>query len=322
MKSSIIKNLFSFFKLSAAQRGEALKPIDLRTWIIHGISEFIGTIFISMGLAGLSIYVGHHTVEHWGLLSDGLVGFFAGFVVVGLCLFIFLRWSCDLNPIVTITRYLKGLHNGWYASYKIFIQVLGSFAAGGIILLIGHFTSSNDLPNAPINALASAKKTFLTEVSTIEPSMGLGVVVIFFTEVFISAILLFSIFSPTIHSKYRDFMILFIISMSVWLGIFGGSAAINPARGLAQQLPTLFLAAAQNENALKIINEVSVATITMILGDLFSTVFYVFMQGFNEHYFNPMLHKIILYKNNHAKSMISSNDFKKLYNKDEDQKDK
>ncbi|MCU9940027.1 hypothetical protein NW739_04925 [Mycoplasmopsis felis] len=54
-----------------------------------------------------------------------------------------------------------------------------------------------------------------------------------------TAVLLFPIFSPNINGKYRDLFIMFIISMSVWMGILGGSAAINPFRGLAQQLPLL-----------------------------------------------------------------------------------
>lgn len=306
----IIAKLFSFFKLTPKQREHALKPKDTRTWIIHVISELIGTIFISLGLAGLSTYIGSYTIEEHFLFLNVLVGFFAGFVIVGLCLFIFLRWSCDLNPIVTITRYLKGINNGWYAIYKIVIQVIGALIAGAIILGVGKAAStvSDDsllLPNKAIDAFGSASKIFETFRPTTEQGKffgGLGV--IFITEVFVSLILLFSIFSPTIKSKYRDFMILFIISMSVWAGILGGSAAINPARGLAQQLPSLYLFG-QITNP-QVAKSLIWSTIIMILGDLFATFLYVFLQGFNEYYFNKMIHKVILYKNNWVNSMVTN----------------
>ncbi|UUM20027.1 MULTISPECIES: aquaporin [unclassified Mycoplasma] len=320
MKFLFFKKIFSHFKLTHKQKANALLPIDIYTWIIHGLSEFFGTLILSLGLAGLSINVSGHTVEKWALLSNGIVGFFTGFIILALCLLIFLRWSCDLNPIVSITRYLKGLHNGWYTSYKVFTQFLASIVAGAIIFVIGSSINPNGLANTPIDAYQSAQKNFLVEISTIKPSLNLGITVIFFTELLMSLILLFGYFSPIIKEKYREFMILLLISMSVWLGLLGGSVAMNPARGLAQQLPTLFLYTNSNIAADKIINSVAIATVTMILANLLSSVVYVILQGFNNHYFNPFLHKIIKFKNHHSKSLISNNDLKKLTNSDKEQK--
>ncbi|UUD35915.1 hypothetical protein NPA08_03015 [Mycoplasmopsis citelli] len=316
-----LKKLFSFFKLTASQKEHALRPIDIHTWITHGISEFFGTLFLSLILAGLSIYVSNYTIQSWSLLSQGLVGFFSGFIVLGTALVIFSRWSCDLNPIISITKYLKGQNNGWYASYKIFMQFLAAFVAGAIILAIGNATSSSDLPNAPINAYISAQQTFLTQISNLKPSINLGIIVIFFTELVICLILLFGYFSPIIKEHYRYFMLLFLYSALIWLGILGGSQAANPARGLAQQLPSMFLYAADNTNASKVINTVAISTVTMLLAELISTALYVFLQGFNEYYFAPFLHKIIKFKNNHHKTLITNKDFKILCEyPEEDQK--
>ncbi|MHA3786188.1 aquaporin [Mycoplasma sp. HF14] len=238
---SFFKELFSFIKLKATERGDAEKPADVRTWIVHGLAEFFGTILISLGLAGVSIYTSSgYTAEEY-LLHPIIVGFYAGFIVVGVCLFLFLRWSCDLNPSVTIYRYLNGRNNGWYASYKIFIQALGAIAAGAIIYGLGKASApSHYISNAPITAINAANKSFLDYSNASRGQLlAAGSVWIFFVELVMTSILLFPIFSPNINNKYRDLLIMFVISLSVWMGLLGGSAAINPARGLAQQFPIL-----------------------------------------------------------------------------------
>lgn len=332
------KGFFSFFKLTKERRENAEKPKDLRTWIVHGISEFIGTIFISLGLAGLSIYVSKAgqtplVIEEY-LIHPIIVGFFAGFIIVGLCLFIFLRWSCDLNPSVSFFRYLNGTNNGYYTIYKISIQVLGAICAGLIIYGVGSLTAPTitlksgeivkTIANAPIDALSAAKKAF-EPVKNV--SLTSGTLWVFFVELVMTAVLLFPIFSPNINSKYRDLFIMFIISMSVWMGLLGGTAAINPARGFAQQLPTLFFH--QNSESLgahavlkgfgdantgqsDLITlsstswtSVVCATAAMILGDLLAPVFYIFVQGVTEKVVNPMIVKIIGYKNYKALNMES-----------------
>lgn len=291
--------IFDFFKFTKKRRQNTQEPANKQTWIKHAISEFIGTIFISMGLAGLSIYVGNKQIENLFLLHYTIVGFFAGFIVVGLCLFFFLRWSCDLNPAVTLTRYLNGTNTGRYALMKFAMQVLGMFAAAGIIYAIGINTSTKGMPNSPILANDAAGKAFDNVKSD---DVMAGSTWIFFTELVMTAILLFPIFSPNINDKYRDLMIMFIISLSVWMGILGGSAAINPARGLAQQLPYLFNAASTGAT---VSNSFIGGTIAMTLGSSLAPVFYLFIQGITQKYVNPFVVYCIKFKNNRNNNMTT-----------------
>lgn len=291
--------IFDFFKFTKKRRQNTQEPANKQTWIKHAISEFIGTIFISMGLAGLSIYVGNKQIENLFLLHYTIVGFFAGFIVVGLCLFFFLRWSCDLNPAVTLTRYLNGTNTGRYALMKFAMQVLGMFAAAGIIYAIGINTSTTGMPNAPILADVAAGKAFDNVKSD---DVMAGSTWIFFTELVMTAILLFPIFSPNINDKYRDLMIMFIISLSVWMGILGGSAAINPARGLAQQLPYLFNAASTGAT---VSNSFIGGTVAMTLGSSLAPVFYLFIQGITQKYVNPFVVYCIKFKNNRNNNMTT-----------------
>ncbi|MCU9938391.1 hypothetical protein NW066_03495 [Mycoplasmopsis felis] len=136
-----------------------------------------------------------------------------------------------------------------------------------------------------------------------------------------TAVLLFPIFSPNINGKYRDLFIMFIISMSVWMGILGGSAAINPFRGLAQQLPLLvfedlsngteqikkmvdtFSSEANFDGAKLYYNSVVSATISLMLGGILAPVFYLFVQGITQRWINPFIIKVISYKNYKSEHM-------------------
>ncbi|QGZ97363.1 hypothetical protein GE118_00915 [Mycoplasma sp. NEAQ87857] len=324
---TFFKSFFSFYKLTKERRENAQKPKDLRTWLIHGVSEYIGTILLSLALAGLSIYVGKEVIEEY-LLHPIIVGFYAGFVAVGLVLFIFLRWSCDLNPSVSLFRYLNGTNNGYYTIYKIVIQFLGGITAGFIIYGIGHATSGVGIENSPIDALGAAKKAFST--TTNHSSLTAGVAWIVFVELVMTGVLLFPIFSPNINNKYRDLFIMFIISMSVWMGLLGGTAAINPARGLAQQIPALVfhnsgghafnaIASANpdlgfgipGDSLTKYANEeyfkgVVLGTAAMLIADLLAPVFYIFVQGLTQNLVNPLVVKIINYKNYKSQNMTTS----------------
>ncbi|VEU58480.1 aquaporin [Mycoplasmopsis gallinacea] len=333
--------IFDFFKLAKEKRANAQKPKDLKTWIIHGFSEYFGTITISLLLAGLSIFVtSEKVIEHF-FLHPIIVGFYAGYIAVGIVLFIFLRWSCDLNPSVTLTRFLNGTNTGWYTLYKLFIQVLGAITAGLIIYGVGLLTTKHaqGLPNSPIDAYNAFEKSWSlienAEKLPYETKVSIGSVWIFFIEMVMTAILLFPIFSPNINDKYRDLMIMFIISLSVWMGILGGTAAINPARGFAQQLPILIhqsgkegayisksitnvLGEGKTETVTKTLvswtqfsTSIKSATIAMIFGDLMAPVFYLFVQGITQKYVNPFVVKVIAYKNFKAQNMVRNSEVNK-----------
>ncbi|WP_051590830.1 aquaporin [Mycoplasmopsis felifaucium] len=307
--------MFNFFKFSKKTREHAEQPKNGKTWTIHMLSELFGTIFISLGLAGLSLYVNGKALEHWFLLHNIIVGFFAGFIIVGACLFIFLRWSCDLNPAVTIYRWFNGTNTSKYAIAKIAIQMVGAVVAGLIIYGLGLLTNGGNASNAAISAANSANKDFLAFNNTGKQALIGGSLWIFFGEMVMTAVLLFPIFSPRIDSKYRDVMILFIISLSVWLGILLGSAAINPARGLAQQVPDLFFGFKTQSTASKyftsqnmMLTDLLLATFMMMLGDICAPFFYALVQGFTEKYFVNFVNNTIAFKNNKRQNMISNFD--------------
>lgn len=312
-------SIFKYYR-GSKNRNLAEQPKNKKTWIIHLISEFIGSIWISLGLAGLSILVNGTALETKFLLHNIIVGFFAGFIIVGSCLFIFGRWSCDLNPSVTIYRWLNGTNTTKYAILKIIIQMLGGIAAGLIIYGIGYSTNngaSGNASNLAISSTVSANKDFLSFNNQGDQALIGGSLWIFFGEMVMTAILLFPIFSPRFEAKYRDLMILFIISLSVWLGILLGSAAINPARGLAQQVPDLFFGIKSGSSANKQVisgnldsnkqmADLLSATFMMILGDLCAPLFYAIVQGFSDLYVNPFVNRVIGFKNFKSQNMIKN----------------
>ncbi|WP_246051793.1 aquaporin [Mycoplasma nasistruthionis] len=335
-KSTLAK-VFSPFKLTEAKRQNAEKPKDAKTWMIHGLSEYFGTILISLLLAGLSTFVTKDRVIEEYLIHPIIVGFYAGFIAVGICLFLFLRWSCDLNPAVSIFRYLNGTNNGYYTSFKIFIQILGAFTAGAIIFGIGKIGNPEGLSNLPISAVNSAAKVFppfkpaTGNPANISSAISAGTAWIFFIEMIMTGVLLFPIFSPNINNKYRDLMIMFIISLSVWMGLLGGTAAINPARGFAQQFPALLsLSTEGGVNHLgshigvanygfadglaakgHVFQSIIYGTVAMILGDLLAPVFYLFVQGLTKTFINPFIVKVISFHNYKSQVMEKPSDYNK-----------
>ncbi|MEE3928062.1 aquaporin [Mycoplasmopsis ciconiae] len=308
-KMEVKHSVFEFFKYKKEDRKYAQEPNAKKYWYIHALSEIIGTVFLCLGLAGLSIYVKGQQIEHLFLIHNVIVGFFAGFIIVGLCLFIFLRYSCDLNPAVTLLRWMNGTNTTKYALMKIAMQIVGLVLAVGIIYGIGSATTNaNDLVNNPIQALKSTEKLFENfQPISHNAKLVTGGFLIFFIELVMTAILLFPIFSPNINNKYRDLMILFIISMSVWMGILGGTAAINPVRGLAQQLPTLVFQNNLLANK-QILESVIIGTVAMVLGDTLAPVFYLFVQGITQKYVNPFIVNTIKFKNNRNEHMRDFSD--------------
>lgn len=313
--------MFKFFKIKSIDRLNANEPQSKKAWAKHLISEFIGTIWISLALAGLSILINGKPLEKFFLLHNVIVGFFAGFVVVGSCLMIFARWSVDLNPSVTLYRWLNATNTSKYAFTKILMQIAGAIVTGILIWVIGYFANGKNASNLAISTLAAAEKDFL-EFNNLKKSKPIvaissGTAWIFFGEMVMTAILLFPIFSPRIEDKYRDLFIYFIISLSVWMGILQGSAAINPARGFAQQIPDLFFGIKEQSTSMSALNgtmwandkkvaqyDLIFATLAMVLGDLCAPFFYAVVQGLTEKYFNNWNNNIINYKNKKMQDYI------------------
>ncbi|UUD36710.1 MIP family channel proteins [Mycoplasmopsis californica] len=291
--------MFSFFKFK--NRQDAKQPNSVVNWVKHLGSEFFGTIWLSFGLAGLSILIEGKTVEAH-MVHNLLVAFFAGFIVVGFALMAFLRWSCDLNPAVTIYRWLNGTNNTSYALAKIATQFVAAIITGLIIYGIGNATNNGLAANEAISALGAANKDFIENNND---NLAAGASWIFFGEMVMTAVLLFPIFSPNVKDEYRDLIIMFVISLSVLFGMLLGSAAINPARGLAQQVPDLFFGIKGGSKAGIYTGgdfdlakkDLVVATVMMMAGGAMAPVFYAFVQGVTMTYINPLVAKAIKFKN-------------------------
>lgn len=287
--------IFEFFKVTKKQRENVQEPKNAKTWLIHGISEFIGTFILTMGLAGLSTVAKKDgtEIEHF-FGHPVLVGFYAGFGVVGFVLFVFLRWSCDLNPSVTLYRMFNGTNTYRYGIYKIVIQFVSAILAGLLIYVLGH---AHDAPNGVANHAVTLEgvASKLKGWEGAQTDNGVMTLVIFGAECVLVMVLLFTIFSRSINEKYRDLMIMFIISIDVYMGMVAGTATLNPARGLAQQVPGLFFGHEVGHAASATSLELS--TLGILLGGLFAPFAYLFIQGLSEHYINPMIKKIIGFKN-------------------------
>lgn len=306
----MLKKLFKFYNLKHDPKiRHAEEPKDLITWIKHGFSEFIGTFVLSLALAGLSTVVASGTgkeakvVEEF-MVSPILVGFYAGFIAVGFVLIVFLRWSCDLNPAVTITRMLRGTNTYRYGFYKIFIQFLGALLAGLVIWAFGHLADATKDGDRVYNHAISARNVY---DKILKPAQGIGHklikggVAIFAIETVITSLLLWPIFSPTISEKHRDWIIMLSISMTVWMAILGGSAALNPARGIAQQFPAIF--SGHHAGNLESNADLMTSTLSMEVGTFFGPFFYLFMRGFVSSYLNPIVHKMIAFRNTRTSNM-------------------
>ena len=299
-----MSKLFSYFKVGTKNRKKAEQPKDLMTWLVHGASEFIGTIVLSLGLAGLStVATSDGKVAEAFFPHEAMVGFYAGFIVVGFVLVVFLRWSCDLNPAVTLYRWVNGTNKTNYVMYKLAIQFVAGILAGLAIYGMGKThgaeyssTIHDVVTNHAITLHGAGKGTFFYQPNNVGRAF-----IIFAVEFVIMMILLFSVFSESINNKFRDLMIMFIISMDVWMGILGGTAAINPARGLAQQVPGLFFG--HHAGNAESLNDIRYATLAMELGCLLAPFGYAFIQGATTHYINPMVIGAIKFKNNRTDNM-------------------
>ena len=293
--------LFKFFAFSKSKRELAEQPKNKVILIKHGLSEFFGTFLLAIALAGLStIVAGTDQAFEFYMLHPVIVGFYAGFVVIGSLLMIFLRWSCDLNPAVTITRILKGTNTVKYGLFKIVIQFIAAIVVGLIIYALGKF-GNGEASNHAITSTGVASKTFAVSHLGWTKTVAAGASWIFVIELLVTSILLFPVFSLSISDKYRDFIIIFIISMSASIGIMSGTATLNPARGLAQQVPGLFFGHAAG-NA-KSASDIITATIAIEAGTLFAPFFYVMCQGLLTEYINPVFLKIIKFKNYRSANM-------------------
>lgn len=220
------------------------KPTTKKVWVIKLLSEFFGTIFLiwMIGLLGVSfngtkfefILSGNSN----SYVSHLAIGFWVAFDIL-ICLFVFSRWSCDLNPAVTLYRMLSKGNTLKYGFSKIAVQFLAAFAAAGLILLtqyVSGMTSGNpadyatgSLKNHNWSAFPASKDIGATNGGSLARHF-----IAFFGEMAGVTILLWTVFSKSIkNSAVRDLIIIMVIGFGVAALLEIGAVGWNPARTFA-----------------------------------------------------------------------------------------
>ena len=289
-KNSTIKNktsIFMFINFGSKRKKEMLySPTEKQDWIMHMFSEFMGTLLISMAFIGLAtiMHNGHAVVEY---MYNKLVVVAYAVLVPIILLAIFLRWSCDINPSVTVYRMIHGTNSVKYGLLKILFQFLGGIVAG---CFLWWFTTN------PVHSAIDATKNIglftlgWLSNGTHKLSLAGGFFWELFAETIMTMVLLWGVFSRGISDKYRDITIAFGIGCALGVGFISGeSLAMNPARGIAQQVPAIFTGTANGG--------IWITSLALLLTGITSPFLYAILQGIVEEWITPMLSIVIAFKN-------------------------
>ena len=232
---------------------KAYTPSGRASWTSKLSAEFLGTIFLSwmIGLLGVTF----SGVKFESLISFGsdswisrlTVGWWVALDVL-ICLAVFSRWSCDLNPAVTTYRMLSGQQSKKYGFIKIGVQIVAAFVAGALILgtqELAHYVSNNpkDDAYAPLESIKAItgygsnmsaftiddRPGFLDGKSDVTKHL-----MAFMGEFFGAFILMWPIFTKSIKSAaLKDLLIVVTVGFGVAALIELGTVGWNPARTLA-----------------------------------------------------------------------------------------
>ena len=283
------KSIFQIFKFGKSRKKENLyTPSDARTWITHLLSEFFGTFLISIGLAGLTIVMPNNKMPVEYMKHEIIVGIYA-FGLVLFLLIIFLRWSCDINPTVSVFRIINGTNSVQYGLAKITIQFLGGFVAGVMVwaltqnsILSGIDATKNNLGVFELGKYSNS------HVPLSKPFAFFWELLV---ETFMIIVLLWSVFSKAINERYRVLIISLAISSVLMAGFVssGNSLTMNPARAMASQIPAI-LDGQINHGGLLI------TTIALLLTGITGPFLYALIQGYSISYGNDLLLKAISFK--------------------------
>lgn len=225
-------------------------PSTKMSWATKLGAEFIGTIFLTWMIALLGVTFDGTKFEF--LISFGAKGWASRLVIgfwvaadVAICLAVFSRWSCDLNPAVTSYRWLSGQNSWKYATAKLATQFIAAFVAGGVIVATqatSHAVSGNakDAIDAYGNGYGSVWSAFTVSdrppfIETLAGNtLALKHVLAFVGEFLGVLILLWPIFTKYIKSPaLKDILVVMIVGFGVAALLEMGTVGWNPARTLA-----------------------------------------------------------------------------------------
>lgn len=218
------------------------EPNNRRAWMIKLFSEFFGTIFLTWMIGLLGVTFGGIKFETLlsgngdDYLSNLTIGFWVALDIL-ICLFVFSRWSCDLNPAVTAYRIISKGNTRKYGYSKIAVQFIAAFAAGGLILLTQYISSQ--VSGGEYDGIYSDKNTWSAFRANEAPgptdsNSFARHIVAFLGELAGTIILLWAIFTKSIKSPaVHDIVIVMIVGFGVAALLELSTVGWNPARTLA-----------------------------------------------------------------------------------------
>ena len=211
-----------------------------------------------------------------------------------LLLFIlFYRWSCDLNPIISLYKILYKGEELNFGIYKIISQFIAAFMAGIIIFSI----TKNPLDTAINTSIVSPGIFKLGALSSLEKTFQMPLAAGFFWGLFVGTfsmmMILWSWFSTAISEKYRYVIICFTFGCAVLIGLVSSNndIIVNPARGLSQQIPAIL-----NGNINSLNGSILTSTIAILLSGIFAPLLYKLLKSFTHNHLNSVLMASVLYK--------------------------
>lgn len=223
-------------------------PTGKFAWAVKLSSEFIGTIFLTWMIGILGVTFGGVKLEF--LISYGMntwasrlvIGFWVA-LDVAICLIVFARWSCDLNPAVTVYRWISGQHSRSYSISKLIVQFSAALVAGAAIMstqAISHAVSGNAKDAIDAMTYKSAWSAFSINdrpgfLDGLDGDTKIIKHVLAFVGEFIGGfILLWPIFTKYIKSPVlKDILVVMIVGFGVAALLELGTVGWNPARTLA-----------------------------------------------------------------------------------------
>ena len=274
---------------------ESLIVMNKKTIKVNNIkyfSEFIGTFILSISLGLLFIVINGNKKIILYFENEILVSLYAIFIMLFLFI-LFYRWSCDLNPIITLYKIFYKDEKSNFGIYKIICQFMGAFIAGIIIF----FITKNPI-NTAINTSTVTPGIFkLGNLNSLTKIFQMPLTAGFFWGLFVGTfsmmMILWSWFSSAISEKYRYLIICFTFGCAVLVGLVSSDNYImtNPARVFSQQVPAILNGSINSLNG-----SILISTIAVLLSGIIAPLFYKFLKSFTHNHLNSALMASVLYK--------------------------
>ena len=207
-------------------------PNNKKELIIHLISEFWGIFLLNFFLIILtSVFINGKP-----LLTiifpkgyDTILVFIYTLVLVGLLLLIFIRWSANFNPTISIYFYLIKACSKKYTMQKIAVQYLGGICSGALGWCLALLTSNNAIDTNAMGGFLSNNIASPFAINTINHIITAHVFA-YIIEFFAAAGICYFLYSKHFKENYRAFGLTLYFAFGIAIAYNSGILAWNPAR--------------------------------------------------------------------------------------------